>query len=129
MDQQATVEFPGRVGDATEALRSFDVFVLPSHEEGMSIALLEAMALGLPVVATSIPGNLRVVSDGEHGLLAPPGDPSSLADAILAQWAEFDRACEMGRLARGRVKREFSITAVARRHLRWFEELLRRRRL
>ena len=59
------------VPDATAALREADLFVLPSREEGMSIALLEAMALGIPLVASSIPGNCRLVSDFQHGRLVP----------------------------------------------------------
>jgi glycosyltransferase involved in cell wall biosynthesis len=119
------IELPGRSADVTTVLRDFDLFVLPSLEEGMSIALLEAMALGLPLVASSIPGNRRLVNDPEHGRLVPPDDPAALAETILAQWADFDRACAMGRAARSRVERESSIAAVARRHLAWFEDIMR----
>ena len=66
------VEMPGTTADPGQALRGADLFVLPSREEGMSIALLEAMALGIPLVASSIPGNRRVVGDFKHGRLAPP---------------------------------------------------------
>ncbi len=118
------VELPGAVSDVTCALRNADLFVLPSREEGMSIALLEAMALGIPLVASSIPGNRRLVSDFKHGRLAPPDNPSLLATAILQQWEDFDRAFHMSRTARGRVEHEFSITAVARQHLALFESLL-----
>ena len=69
-------------------------------EEGMSIALLEAMALGIPLVASSIPGNRRLVSDFKHGRLAPPEDPAALARVIVEQWADFDRAFHMSRAAR-----------------------------
>ena len=81
----------------------------------MSIALLEAMALGIPLVASSIPGNRRLVSDFKHGRLAPPRDPTALARAIVDQWNDFDRAFHMSRAARGRVLNEFSITAVVAR--------------
>ena len=63
------VSIPGSVSDPTESLRQADLFVFPSREEGMSIALLEAMALGLPVVASSIPGNRRLIDDLEQGRL------------------------------------------------------------
>ena len=79
----------------------------------MSIALLEAMALGIPLVASAIPGNRRLVSRLKHGRLAPPGDPEALARAIVDQWADFDRAFHMSRAARSRVEQEFSIAAVA----------------
>ncbi len=118
------VEFAGRVDDAGPWLRQSDLFVLPSREEGMSIALLEAMALGVPLVASSIPGNRKLVIDRKHGRLAPPNDPAALASAILGQWAEFDRAIHMGRAARSRVRQSYSIAAVARSHLELFRRLI-----
>ena len=123
------VEIPGTSGDVTAALRNADLFILPSKEEGMSIALLEAMALGIPLVASSIPGNRRLVSDFKHGRLAPPEDPAALARVIIEQWENFDRAFHMSRAARSRVMQEFSITAVARKHLTLFEEILEQRRV
>jgi glycosyltransferase involved in cell wall biosynthesis len=118
------VELPGAVADATAALREADLFVLPSREEGMSIALLEAMALGVPIVASSIPGNRRLIGDFKHGRLADPSDPDNLASVIGEQWSNFDRAFHMGRAARGRVEREFSIRIVARKHLELFLSLV-----
>jgi glycosyltransferase involved in cell wall biosynthesis len=118
------VEFRGTVLDATAALREADLFVLPSREEGMSIALLEAMALGLPLVASAIPGNRRLVTDFVEGRLVPPDEPETLSRVIIDQWNNFDRAVEMGRAARDRVEREFSIRAVARSHLALFHEIL-----
>jgi glycosyltransferase involved in cell wall biosynthesis len=118
------VDLPGAADDVTARLRAADLFVLPSLEEGMSIALLEAMALGIPLVASSIPGNRRLVSDFKHGRLAMPGDPQSLARVILEQWAQFDRAFHMSRAARSRVQQEFSIGAVARKHLGLFRTLI-----
>jgi glycosyltransferase involved in cell wall biosynthesis len=90
----------------------------------MSIALLEAMALGIPLVASSIPGNRRLVSDFEHGRLAPPDDPKALARVIVEQWNDFDRAVHMSLAARSRVEKEFSIQAMARQHLIFFREKL-----
>jgi glycosyltransferase involved in cell wall biosynthesis len=90
----------------------------------MSIALLEAMALGVPLVASSIPGNRRLVGDFKNGRLARPDDPENLAHVIIDQWNNFDRAFHMSRAARGRVAQEFSIQSVARQHLTLFQEIL-----
>ena len=118
------VEMPGTATDPGQALRDADLFVLPSREEGMSIALLEAMALGVPLVASSIPGNRRVVGDFKHGRLAPPDDAEGLARVIIDQWDNFDRAFHMSRAARSRVEQEFSIQHVARQHLDLFQEIV-----
>jgi glycosyltransferase involved in cell wall biosynthesis len=118
------VELPGATADPGALLREADLFVLPSREEGMSIALLEAMALGVPLVASAIPGNQHLVQDQALGRLAPPGDPDALGRAILEQWADLDRAASMGRAARRRVAEEYSIAAVARKHMELFQELL-----
>ena len=91
-----SVELPGSVAASTDAIRNSDLFVLPSREEGMSIALLEAMALGIPIVASSIPGNQRLIEDGEHGRLVSPEDPVCLASAIIEQWQSFDTATGLG---------------------------------
>jgi glycosyltransferase involved in cell wall biosynthesis len=122
------VEMPGVVADPVDVLRNADLFVLPSREEGMSIALLEAMAIGIPLVASAISGNRRLISDFKHGRLAPPDDPKALADVIVDQWANFDRAFHMSRAARHRVEQEFSIQSVARKHLELFEEILKNNR-
>lgn len=118
------VELPGATEAPSRHLLGSDLFVLPSREEGMSIALLEAMALGLPLVASAIPGNQHLVEDRVHGRLAPPEDPNALGRAILEQWAEFEQATLMGQAARRRVVAEFSIAAVARRHIDLFKELI-----
>jgi glycosyltransferase involved in cell wall biosynthesis len=121
------VEMSGVSSDATAALRDGELFVLPSREEGMSIALLEAMALGIPLVASSIPGNQRLVTDREHGRIAPVDNPEALARVIVEQWTNWDEAIAMGHAARRRVETEFSIRAVARRHLALFQDVIARR--
>ena len=93
----------------------------------MSIALLEAMALGIPLVASSIPGNRRLVSDFQHGRLFPPDDSDRLARVIIEQWENLDRAIHMGCEARNRVDREFSIQAVAQQHLALFRDIVESR--
>jgi glycosyltransferase involved in cell wall biosynthesis len=118
------IELTGARPDPRPALHAADLFVLPSREEGMSIALLEAMALGLPAVASDIPGNRRLIDDLETGRLAPPDDPRALAAAVLDQWANFDRAIVMGQNARKRVVDRFSVSASARQHLSLFRDLV-----
>lgn len=122
------IDMPGAAPEPSEMMRGADLFILPSREEGMSIALLEAMALGIPLVASSIAGNRRLVSDFKHGRLAPPDDPKALAGVIIDQWDNFDRAFHMSRAARSRVEQEFSIHAVARHHLALFENILQNHR-
>ena len=123
---QGAIHLPGSVADPTPRLRAVDLFALPSREEGMSIALLEALALGLPVVASSVPGNRQLVTDFQHGRLAPPDSPGALAQAILDQWSNPAQARQFAQAARRRVQAEFSIEAMARRHLGLFQSLIDR---
>jgi glycosyltransferase involved in cell wall biosynthesis len=118
------VEIPGTAADPTSVLRDADLFVLPSREEAMSIALLEAMALGIPLVASSIPGNRWLVGDFKHGRLAPLDNPQALARVITDQWGNFEHAFDMGRVARSRVEQDFSIQSVARKHLDLFRDIV-----
>ena len=120
------IALPGASPDPSGTLRRSNLFVLPSREEGMSIALLEAMALGIPAVASDIAGNRALVDSGIHGRLAPPDDPPALARAIVAH--HFDPQAEgMARAAQARVEAQYSIAAVARRHVALFERLVDRR--
>ncbi len=128
LGQAGSIALPGATDDVEAALRGADLFVLPSTEEGMSIALMEAMAAGVPVVASAIPGNRRLIADFKHGRLAPPRDPGALARTIVEQWSTFDRAFHMSRAARGRIEQQFSIRAVARSHRQLFQELIARER-
>ena len=121
------IRLPGSSPGPGAHLAVADLFVLPSREEGMSIALLEAMAFGIPTVATAIPGNLKLITDGVHGRLAPPDDPEALARAIVAQWSDPDSAARMGREARRLAAERYSIGAVARAHLDLFDRLIRTR--
>jgi len=104
------------------------IFVLPSHHEGMSTALLEAMACGLPVVSTAVGGAREVVVDGENGLLVPPRDPKALAEALLTLLAD-DRLCQrLGRNAEATIERHHTWDAVGARYVACFEQVLDDRR-
>lgn len=119
-----TVRFLGAVPRAARLLPSFDVFVLSSVWEGMSNGLLEAMAAGRPVVATSVGGNTEVVVHGESGLLVPPRDPKAMADAVLRLLREPELARRMGEAASRRVQTEFSIPRMIRRMESLYDEML-----
>jgi glycosyltransferase involved in cell wall biosynthesis len=105
---QDRVHFLGFREDARELLPMFDVFALPSLSEGLSIALLEAMAAGCPVVATNVGGNSELVSDGETGLLVPAADAPSLASAIGRLLNDEVEARRLGDNARCRVTVRFA---------------------
>jgi glycosyltransferase involved in cell wall biosynthesis len=94
--------------------RSADIFVLPSRDEGMSNALLEAMATGLPVICTDVAGMRDVVVDGETGLIVPPEHPPSLLAALITLIEDSGLRARMGRAARSHVNRQFSWTRAAR---------------
>jgi glycosyltransferase involved in cell wall biosynthesis len=104
----------GRRSDMPDVFSAFDVFVLSSHDEGMSNAILEAMAMEKPVVATDVGGAGEVIRHGQSGLLVPPKDPHALAVAISDVLTQPARAHEMGRLGRRIVEDGFSAHAMVR---------------
>ncbi|MGI9119549.1 MAG: glycosyltransferase [Acidimicrobiales bacterium] len=93
---ETRVRFAGSRDDVLEILPAFDVFALSSRHEGLPIALLEAMASGVPCVATRVGGIPEVLDDGIHGLLVAPADPSVLADALGILLADRGLRAEMG---------------------------------
>jgi glycosyltransferase involved in cell wall biosynthesis len=105
----AHVRFLGEVREIPALLARAALFVLPSYSEGISLTLLEAMACGLPVVATRVGGNAEVVSEGKTGLLVPPRDPELLARALLSLWHDPERSQRMGEAARQRAEHYFDI--------------------
>jgi glycosyltransferase involved in cell wall biosynthesis len=98
----------GERDDVPDILRASDLFVLPSFWEGISIALLEAMAYGLPVVATDVPGNREVLGGEENGVLVPRKDSVALKEAIVSLLENPARREELGRRSRARVERYFN---------------------
>ncbi len=116
---------PGSREDVPALLRAMDVFVLGSLREGISNTVLEAMASGLPVVATATGGNLELVLPGETGALVPPGESEALAEAIAAYAADEGLRRRHGRLARERVLATFSIAAMVDAYRRLYETTLR----
>jgi glycosyltransferase involved in cell wall biosynthesis len=102
--------------DVDRVLAAGDVFVQPSLSEGLPLAVLEAMAAGLPVVATRVGGVSEAVRDGETGYLVPPADPPSLADALAKVLAADDRGAALGARGRARAEKEFSVDVMAERY-------------
>lgn len=103
------VRFLGQVRDVPVVLGRAGLFVLSSLSEGISLTLLEAMASGLPVVATRVGGNPEVVADSETGLLVPASNPAALAAALLRLRRDSDEAARMGKAARRRVEERFDV--------------------
>jgi glycosyltransferase involved in cell wall biosynthesis len=115
----AVLERPGALprSEVLRRLAGADIFCLPSTYEGMPLAILEAMSLGLPVVATAVSGNPEAVEDGVTGLLVPPESASALADALVALLTDADRRHRMGDAGRRRVEERFAIERIVDRHL------------
>lgn len=103
---------PGERSDVPEMMRAFDAFALPSLAEGVSNTILEAMASGLPVLATAVGGNPELVSAGRSGLLVPAGDIEAMAQGLSAWAARPDSARALGHAGRDRVLRRFSLQAM-----------------
>jgi glycosyltransferase involved in cell wall biosynthesis len=101
------VHFLGEQPDVAPYLRRMDVYVQPSVTEGLSVSILEAMATGLPVVATAVGGTPEVVIDGETGLLVPPREPRKLAEAIERLLADRGLREAFGKAGRTRVEAHF----------------------
>ena len=109
-------------------LRTFDMFVLPSLSEGISNTILEAMASGLPVIATDVGGNPEIVEDGVTGTLVAPSKPSQLADAIRAYVCDPGKMVQHGRTGRKRAESEFSIESMVNGYMAVYDSVLFKRR-
>lgn len=110
---ESTVRFLGWSDDPAALYSGWDVVVVPSRREGFGFAALEAMASGLPVVASSTGGLPEIVVDGETGYLVPPGDAGALAQRIGALLQSPERCATMGAAGRDRVRDHFSIERMA----------------
>ncbi|MBN2022199.1 MAG: glycosyltransferase family 4 protein [Pirellulales bacterium] len=104
-------------------LDAADAFVLPSPDADLPLALLEAMAAGVPVAACDAPGNREAMRDGRHGLLFPPGGADALAAAIERLLDQPDLAQRLGAAARARAADAFSLEAMADAYATLFQQL------
>ena len=110
-----SIRFAGHVSDMASCYRQAALFVLPSREEGISNALLEAQSFGIPAVASDIPGNREIIVHGQTGLLVPVDDVETFADAILKLIRDAGLRKVMGETARKRIIEKFSIASVVDR--------------
>jgi glycosyltransferase involved in cell wall biosynthesis len=119
------VTFLGARADVPDLLCAADVFALPTRREGFPGAVLEAMALEAPIVATAIPTVSEAVVAGEHALLVPPDDPGALASAIVSALRSPDATRQRARAARARFLESFTIERAADGMVRLYEAALR----
>jgi glycosyltransferase involved in cell wall biosynthesis len=118
------VHFLGNRNDVPDLLAAVDLFVLPSLWEGLSIALLEAMAAGKPIVATAVSGTTQVMIPGKTGLVVPPRDSRALADAVVQILSNPAQARAMGWKAKQHVVMNFSAQKQAHEHLALYRQFL-----
>jgi glycosyltransferase involved in cell wall biosynthesis len=116
-----SVHFLGDRDDVRELLQGLDLFVLSSLSEGYSMALLEASAVALPIVATDVGGNGEIVRDGSTGRLVVPSDPVALSEAMLALLDAPREASALGRAARAWVEQHGSLEAMATRYTQLYQ--------
>jgi glycosyltransferase involved in cell wall biosynthesis len=123
-DLERSVTFTGAVSNVHEYLQASDLFVFPSECEALGISLVEALACGLPAVATRVGGIPDVVDDGVDGRLIEVGDEDGLVSAIESLSEDPRRRAELGRGARAKAVTAFGIDAVAEAHERLFRSLI-----
>jgi glycosyltransferase involved in cell wall biosynthesis len=117
------IRFVGLKTDVLPWYQTADVFLLPSRSEGLCNALLEAMACGVPTVATDVPGNREVLTDGETGLLCPAGDPTAFGTALRRLTGDADLRARLGRAARACAAQTYDISRTVEAHSRIYEML------
>lgn len=122
------VLFAGYQTDIFKVLPALDAFMLPSHKEAMGIAILEAMACGLPCIGTNVGGIPEVILDNETGLLVPDKDAEALADAMTILITNPELRAEYGATGHQRLENEFSSSAMAKKAIALYEELLAERK-
>jgi glycosyltransferase involved in cell wall biosynthesis len=120
------VRFAGFHEDVRRWLAASDLFVLSSLIEGLPNALLEAMAVGLPILATRIGGSLEAIEEGVSGVLVEPGQAASLARELGPLLDDAERRSALGQAAAERIVARFSLDAIAPRYMELYQRLIRR---
>jgi len=125
MIDQAVI-FLGIRNDVFELLQASDIFVLPSqHREGLGVSLIEAMAVGLPVIGTNLGGIPEVIVDGENGFLVSPKSPDQLADALMKFVNDQGLRISMGRRGRQIYEEDFTLSKMIRQVETLYDQLLK----
>lgn len=125
---QQSVWIPGERQDIAEIMRTLDIFVLPSQAEGISNTILEAMATGLPVIATDVGGNSELVEQSITGLLVPPKNPELMANALNLLITDKQKRQQQGENALQRVQDNFSIQVMVQKYTDTYDSLRRLRK-
>ena len=123
------VEFLGWQPEIHQVMAAWDIFVLPSLDEGFPLALLDAMSVGLPVVASAAGGIPELVVDGQTGWLVPPARPEALAERIAFLLRNSELARSMGQAGRARIQREFFAARMVKDISGIYDSLLQDRAL
>lgn len=124
LDLLGNIHLPGKVTNLRPHLEQAHLFVLPSRSEGFSNALIEAMATGLPTIATRVGGNAEAIEHGVSGLIVSPEDVDALTDAMLELFAAPERARIMGHAAKQTVAARFTTHAMMQKTTQIYGELL-----
>ncbi|BCJ87757.1 glycosyltransferase [Effusibacillus dendaii] len=123
---QQRIHFLGVRQDVAELLPQFDLFVLPSVSEGLSIALLEAMMSGVPVIATAVGGNPEVVAEGEDGMLVPSQDADALCSAIQSALSTPEQMKRMGQTGQQKVFQYYSLQRLVQETEEIYKKMMNR---
>ena len=125
LDLHEDVSFLGNRSDVNEILKVMDVFVLPSRSEGFSNALIEAMAAGVPIVATNVGGNSEAIVDGDCGWLVPSATPRKLAEKIIELLKNPQKAAQLGKAAQKRAQSLFSLDGMIEKYDQLFQSTVK----
>jgi glycosyltransferase involved in cell wall biosynthesis len=124
LDIQGKVEFLGYRRQVESLISDFDVFVLPSISEGLGLALLEAMALGKPVIASEVGGIPEVVKNNSNGILVSPGNDKALAESIIKVLSNKTDSRIMGEKGQKTVLEKFSSNAMIEKTIQIYKKIL-----